>query len=276
MKENFHFANRSDRLLFEIAILAALINRKLLRRYSASFNGLREFCFLRRIFHGNSLLPIEGDGYTILTRPKPYDIEIASPIYEPAERELFRPNPGDTVLDVGANIGSYTLMLANLVGKSGKVVAIEPNPKAFRILERNVSVNGTTNVILEPVACSDKSGMLDLHFGDNIGAASGEEGVHKAEVIPNVARVEMLPLDSLVDRLGLQRVDWVKIDTEGMERRVIDGAAETIRAHHPKLFIEIHKEEHRQYIEALLRGRGYSTKMLSVHTGTLFATPDSS
>ena len=76
---------------------------------------------------------------------------LSSGTYEPEETRLFRSKcrPGDTVIDVGANVGWYTVIASKLVGKKGRVIAFEPEPVNFAILKKNVLANGCENVILE-------------------------------------------------------------------------------------------------------------------------------
>ncbi|MDQ3242738.1 MAG: FkbM family methyltransferase [Gemmatimonadota bacterium] len=86
-------------------------------------------------------------------------------IYEPAETALVQQlvGPGSTVLDIGANIGYYTLQFAELVGASGRVIAFEPDPANFELLARNTQLNGYLNVTLVQRAASNTAGILNLH-----------------------------------------------------------------------------------------------------------------
>ncbi len=80
-------------------------------------------------------------------------------VYEPLETKLVRKEvkKSDVVLDIGANIGYYTLILAKLVGKKGRVFAFEPDPTNFALLKKNISINGYKNVILVPKAVAGKT-----------------------------------------------------------------------------------------------------------------------
>lgn len=90
-------------------------------------------------------------------------------IYEPLETEVVgrEVSAGDVVVDIGAHIGYYTLMLARIVGPCGKVYAFEPDPENFTLLQRNVKENGYRNVVLLQKAVSDRNGSATLYLSDD-------------------------------------------------------------------------------------------------------------
>src|SRR3990167_1916537 len=90
-------------------------------------------------------------------------------IYEEYETELIQKEiqKGDVVLDIGANIGYYTLIFAKLVGENGKVFAFEPDPTNFDLLKQNVENNGYKNVVLDRKSVSDKNGRLKLFLSED-------------------------------------------------------------------------------------------------------------
>jgi FkbM family methyltransferase len=134
--------------------------------------------------------------------------------------------PGDVFVDVGANLGYYTLLGSRLVGEAGEVIAIEASPSVFAILEEHVRLNARNNVKLFNVAAADAPGHLDIYAGprDNVGTTSTLLGPkHRYE-----ARVQALPLDELLRASDLQRVRCVKIDVEGGEFQVVQGMRASI------------------------------------------------
>jgi FkbM family methyltransferase len=134
--------------------------------------------------------------------------------------------PGDIFIDVGANIGYYTLLASNIVGADGQVIAIEASPTVFQTLKEHVRLNGATNVRFFNVAAADVPGELEIFKGprDNVGTTSTLPGyLHRFE-----ARVPALPLDSLLQGVDLSRVKCIKIDVEGGEYQVVAGMRETI------------------------------------------------
>jgi FkbM family methyltransferase len=170
--------------------------------------------------------------------------------WEPAETALIRSQlkPGDTFIDVGANFGYYTVLASKIVGPTGRVIAFEPDPRSFELLQRNVARNGCTNVVLEQKALADKPGTLTLHVSDsNRGAhsliAAGTENVSHTVDVPAV------PLDDyLKDKDG--RVDLVKIDTEGAEGFILAGMQDTLRKNSAAKLVT-------EYIPSKLQDCGY-------------------
>lgn len=124
--------------------------------------------------------------------------------------------PGDQVIDVGANVGDLTLHASSLVGPQGRVYAIEPHPRTFRFLQENVSVNAVENVISLNAALGAENGWVSLsdHRSDdqNAVAAIGSAGLMT------------VPLRRLDDLDIEGRVHLLKIDVEGYEKFVLQGA----------------------------------------------------
>lgn len=143
--------------------------------------------------------------------------------FEPFETELVvnEVRPGDVALDLGAHIGYYTLLLARLVGPSGRVVAFEPDPLNYAILCRNVALNGLTNVELHPLAASDRPGRLKLYrSGDN----AGDHRLHPAAEDRPAVEVGVVTVDELLAGRAAG-VDFVKMDVQGSEGAVLEGMA---------------------------------------------------
>jgi FkbM family methyltransferase len=144
---------------------------------------------------------------------------------------------GDTVIEVGANVGTETVGFAGLVGPRGKVIAFEPLPSNIANLDTILALNGGLNVVLFPVAVGHACTML--RFCAPEGKANSGLG-HVADAAdtysPNQIEVECLTLDSLAGRLGRARL--LAIDVEGSEVSVILGAQTYIRENRPVLIVE--------------------------------------
>lgn len=144
--------------------------------------------------------------------------------------------PGMTALDIGANIGVYTLSLATRVGQSGQVVAYEPGTVNRRHLERCLTINHCSNVTVSDAALSDFSGRGWLKIGE-----SGELN----QLVPLqtdseiVEPVEVTTLDTELDRFNWAQVDFVKIDAEGSEEAVLKGGRRFLKRYSPLIMIEI-------------------------------------
>lgn len=146
---------------------------------------------------------------------------------------------GETVVDVGANLGGYAIALSKLVGRSGTVHCLEPVPRTFRLLEYNVRrLAPYSNVRLHELAASDRIGAADIHLPlegelENFYTASllpGSEQPHRA------VRIDTTTLDAL---LGDEVVSLLKIDTEGAEWNVLRGSERVLALSRPAIVCEV-------------------------------------
>jgi FkbM family methyltransferase len=135
---------------------------------------------------------------------------------------------GMTVVDVGANIGYYTLLSSGLVGGNGRVIAVEPSSENCRLLLTSVAFNNATNVELFAVAAAEQRGWA--YFASNLGSNGAilRNGSDDLLTKPGVV-VPTFPLDELVDG----PVHFIKLDVEGTEGRVVRGAQRLIETNRP-------------------------------------------
>jgi len=182
--------------------------------------------------------------------------------YEPhvsrQARALLR--PGMRVIDLGANIGYYTLLAAARVGPAGGVAAFEPDPTNAALLARSVAANGFTNVTLFPCAAAGASAAVDLLLDDSNGRMVGPG-------TPGARRVQAVALDDL---LGPgYRVDLIKMDIEGAEGLALAGMQMIIAANRPTIICEfsppalraVSKLAPEEYL-ARLRAPGYAVYVI--------------
>jgi FkbM family methyltransferase len=167
---------------------------------------------------------VEADGHLLYVEP--HDRAVGARlrrrgVWAAAETALCKREiqPGMRVLDVGANIGYFTLLFARLVGPTGHVYAFEPEPRNFDLLQRNIARNGYTNITAVPKAVSRASGSQQLYKSpDNLGdhrlayGAAGREAVD----VSVVALDEYFPAEA--------RVDFIKVDIQGAECGALHGA----------------------------------------------------
>lgn len=140
--------------------------------------------------------------------------------------------PGSTVIDVGANIGFYTCLLAKHVGSTGRVIAVEPTPSVYEDLRRNVGRNGFDDrVTLLPAALSDKAGTATLKVFDrgdevynSVGAVVSPAGNDHVSAI----QVPTQTLNELLSHTRRDRPCFVKVDVEGFQKQVLEGGAEQL------------------------------------------------
>jgi FkbM family methyltransferase len=143
---------------------------------------------------------------------------------------------GATVIDVGANIGQYTIPFSRRVGLDGAVVSLEPSSEVRRILENNVRSYSLSNVTVLPYAASEGDGVARLFTPRRQGRRSFQESsMAPISRDDRVVDIETIALDSL----ELARCDFVKIDTEGAELSVLKGARRLIRSFAPILLLEV-------------------------------------
>lgn len=185
--------------------------------------------------------------------------KLLSPAYEEDfEKSIVsRISPGDTVWDIGANIGYYTLKFSDAAGPNGKVVAFEPSPRTF---ERLVSeVSGRQNISSEQIALSDHRGEAKFYYGNAVdGVTDALQGNGSFNMVQVACGDDFSPAPSVI-----------KIDVEGFELEVLKGMPETLKAPALRnLFIEVHFLELAKRglhsapteIAAILKGNGFSVR----------------
>lgn len=146
--------------------------------------------------------------------------------YEPLQTELVKKiiKTGDVVLDIGANIGYYTLIFAKLVGEKGKVFAFEPGPSNFTLLKKNVEINGYQNVTSVQKAVSNKTGKIRLYLSHSI---TGHR-IYDTHDGRKFIEIEVVRLDDYFKNYK-GRIDFIKIDIEGAEGAAIRGMSSLLR-----------------------------------------------
>jgi FkbM family methyltransferase len=156
-------------------------------------------------------------------------------------------SPGDWVLDIGANIGTYTLRLSELVGRAGRVVAAEPVPDTFALLTANVAAAQCHNVTLLNVAASDGVAVANMDVPE---FDTGLKNYYQAAVTSGTEGVSVLTTP-LVGLVGHHRVSFVKIDVEGHEAFALRGVEPILRRDHPVVLIECTSPEPHEILQAL-------------------------
>jgi len=163
-------------------------------------------------------------------------------LFEPIESYLFLKMiaPGMTVFDVGANCGQYTLLAARAVGAAGAVHSFEPIPKTFRILEEHVRLNRFGNVTVNQAALWNEATQLSLG-NETEQAQSGRWSAGFAATDPSAVKVSAIRFDDYVRDQGITRIDLIKMDIEGAEPFMMQGARESLARFKPALLMEMNR-----------------------------------
>ena len=167
-----------------------------------------------------------------------------SGVFGPRDTQTMKDNvfSGNIVVDLGANIGYFTCLLAKIVGEGGKVFAFEPDPRNLKLLRRNIQENDYKNVIIADKAVSDVNGSCTLYssqkkFGANRIFESKKNQTQ--DFIP--IKSETICLDDYFEKQNLlKKIDFIKIDIEGSEFRAFNGMKKILELNNNlKIFTEI-------------------------------------
>lgn len=188
----------------------------------------------------------------------PHDVYVGRSIanygeYSEEEARLFQTllRPGMTALDVGANIGYFSVVMSKALGPLGKVYAFEPQRLLYRILCANLAINGCTNASCHMAAAGRRQGRIlvpDLDYSEELNYGGVCAGNCGAGVDTPVMAIDDLTLDAC---------HFVKVDVEGMERQVLEGAVRTIERFQPVLWVENDRAENSRDLVEFIYSIGY-------------------
>jgi len=176
--------------------------------------------------------------------------------YELEKQQVLRQTikKGDIFFDIGANVGFYSLIAAELTGVSGMVFAFEPLPENFYYLKKHIALNAYKNIFPFEVAIADNAGL----------SAFGRTGSRSEGCITENGelKVETIKLDDWFNDGRLPLPDILKIDVEGAEDMVLKGAVNILRQRHPLIFLSMHGEKKHYECCRLLLSLGYKLEPL--------------
>jgi len=188
-------------------------------------------------------------------------------VWDPRITEFVLTNlsPGMLFMDIGANVGHFTLVAAQRVGPSGRVVAVEPNPSVAEQLRQNIARSGLSNVAVVEAACSGANERRSFYLADasGIGTTGGSSFSRQNAETDTCVEVACLTVDQLVESTKTTHVDLVKIDVEGAEMSVLRGMTGTLKRFRPRLITEIHPKKLESFgtnpadVIAFVEGFGY-------------------
>jgi len=187
------------------------------------------------IKHGRAGLFMFRRNHDIVSRSLSLYGEWCEPIAD-AFRGIVR--PGDTAIDVGANLGVFTVLMARLVGKNGRVLSFEPLRTTAQLLAGNVALNALDNVRVFHAAVSDSDAVGSTASIPMIDNNAFQFSVLHTKVNVWDEPMQKVPITSIDTVLGQDCVNFIKVDAEGMDDRVLRGASGVILRCHPVLFFE--------------------------------------
>ncbi len=166
---------------------------------------------------------------------------VVDKVYEPFTTELLKMSVKHSmvVIDVGANIGYHTLIAGKLVGKKGKVYAFEPQPYSYELLTKNIALNNLANIMPLQKAVSREAGKSKLFYTSAHLGASSFSDANIPDKISKCIEVDTVSLDEFFKKeIRETKIHFMKIDTQGAEGLVLDGAKEILKHHALKVIME--------------------------------------
>lgn len=192
-----------------------------------------------------------------------FGLEVMSTgVYEPDMTDFVNTllRPGDVFVDAGANEGYFSALGSKRV-ENGHVFAIEPQSRLIPVITTNAQLNNCVNISIHHLALSDRAGTLQLHLSPdtNSGASSL---FRSSKLLDNTEAVDAKTLDQFVRENEIKRIRFMKVDCEGAEKVIVDGALESLKAHKIEFIaVEFHmpilSEAQVWELDALIRSCGY-------------------
>jgi FkbM family methyltransferase len=166
--------------------------------------------------------------------------------------------PGMTVLDLGANIGYFSVIAARLVNDNGQVHAFEPMPQNVVRLQRNLEPFHWA--VAHPYAVGNVTGEVPIHYSDTEAGWASIHEQHRQGSLPCTSVVSAIRLDDWIPDNPLDRIDFIKLDIEGSELNALLGARQTLSHFHPTIVAETKSGWNRDEIRQLLSATGYECR----------------
>lgn len=246
----------------------ALMGRILFQPYTTSY---KSYISLQNRLGNSTLIGFLPDSQIWLFRGGTLDEHLVKEIYmNDGYERFFSPKNGDIVVDAGAHIGVFTLKAAKQVGDKGKVLAFEPEPSNFRFLIRNVRANNLHNVHAFQVALGETKSFAPLYIAQQSLMHSLCRDLLDANATS--ISIPIWALDDILKLFSISFVDFLKIDVEGYEMKVLKGARQTLNRSAAKISVSAyHYEKEAIEVQRYLNSLGYTTKVCSTTWPIVYA-----
>lgn len=151
--------------------------------------------------------------------------------------------PGASIIDIGTNVGAFTLKTAANLSKKSipfNLIGFEPNPYVYNQLLSNIEINKSLKPYIKPISkgISNQQEELNFEYNEN-NSGGGKFIINPQKKSSNSEKIEVIPLDEFVKENDIKNISFIKIDVEGFEPFVVEGALKTIQTHLPNMYIEI-------------------------------------
>ena len=164
---------------------------------------------------------------------------------------------GDVFIDVGANIGYYSILAGKIVGERGRVISVEPIPSSSEVLNLNIKLNRSNNVTVIQKAAWNSNEIINMHIPKGF---FGLASIYESQNATDLLTVEGVPLDEI---LRASKVDFLKIDAEGSEYQILEGAKETLKK---TKYIILEASARKDEIICFLKKMGFKIRKLKFTT----------
>lgn len=192
--------------------------------------------------------------------------------YEPENLAAIKQvcRSGMTAVDIGAHEGYLTLVMATLVGNTGRVIAFEPLPQNFERLSQTIALNDLHHIALYQMALSDGTNAR-AWFHANAQSSSMGKLIENGQIADTALEINVSSLDQVAGTSKITSIDFVKIDVEGHDLEVLNGMREVIDRFAPSILIEFHSEELFESGYAFLSDRGYQMQVIDPRVHAVLA-----
>lgn len=202
-----------------------------------TFRNWYDIYLTRYGFHHDDFIFKTRTGKKILARAWADDVRIIKSIFAKKNyaNEFVSIMPNSVVVDVGANIGAFTIFAAQ---QAKKVFAFEPEPENFRLLCANIELNGFKNVTPLRMAIAKKTGKQDFYIAEKQHSGSHSFFLHQYE---KEIKVKTLSVEDLIEQESLAKIDFLKLDCEGSEIEIIEGLSLETAQNIEQIALEFHQ-----------------------------------